>query len=59
MVNWALGDEKEREEADKLKIKLATPRIKILANFHGISLFLFEFISCVATLIETSFPQLE
>jgi len=29
MLNWVFGDEKEREETDKLKIKLATPTIKI------------------------------
>ena len=49
MLNWAFGDEKEREEADKLKIKLATPSIKILVNFNKVSSFLIEFISCVAT----------
>jgi hypothetical protein len=59
MVNWTFGDEKEGKETDKLKIKLATPRMKILVNFRGMGLFLFERISCVATLIETSFPQPE
>jgi hypothetical protein len=56
MVNWALGDEREREETDKLKIKLATPKIKILVNFNEITPLLVEFISRVATIIEISSP---
>jgi len=59
MLNWAFGDEKEREDTDRLKIKLATPKIKILVNFNKITPFLIEFISCVATVIETSSPQPE
>jgi hypothetical protein len=59
MLNWAFGDEKEGEETDRLKIRLATPRIKILVNFNKISPFLIEFISCAETVIETSSPQPE
>jgi hypothetical protein len=57
MLNWVFGDGKEREDADRLKIKLATPSIKILVNFNEITPFLMEFISCVATVMETSSPQ--
>jgi hypothetical protein len=39
MLNWAFGDEKEREDTDKLKNRLATPKIKILADFKGSLLF--------------------
>jgi len=59
MLNWAFGAEKEREETDKLKIKLAIPKRKILVNFDEIIPFLREFIPCIATFIEISSPQPE
>ena len=59
MLNWAFGAEKEKEETDKLKIKLTIPKRKILVNFNGIIPFLREFISGVAAVIEISSPQPE
>jgi hypothetical protein len=57
MLNWVFGDEKEREDTDRLNIKPATPSMKIPVNFDKISPFLMEFMSCVATIMETSSPQ--
>ena len=59
MLNWVFGDEKEREDADRLNAKLATPSKKIFVNLNEITPFLMEFISCVATVMETSSPQPE
>jgi hypothetical protein len=54
MLNWVFGDEKERDDTGRLKIKLATASIKMFANFDKTGPLLVEFLPYVPTLIETS-----
>ena len=56
MLNWAFGDEKEREDTDKLKNRLATPKIKILADFKGSLLFSWNSFSMLKRSSKPLFP---
>jgi hypothetical protein len=56
MLNWAFGDEKEREDADKLKTRPATPKMKIPADFKGSLLFSWNLFFVLPPSSKTLFP---